>query len=151
MCLHAHWYFRRNDYSNLSFFLVIMREDDDSHDSMECVLNWRWLGGQSHCYTFGVWRYLVRWGGFYFFDNSWTKSIMRLIFVTFIQCEEVWGRGHGLNSMTRSFPTLRLTSSLFMFCSFSWCIVRVYIQYFLENLSLQYFFLVSMKTFLVGC
>jgi hypothetical protein len=23
----------------LSFFLVIMREDDDAHDSMECVLN----------------------------------------------------------------------------------------------------------------
>jgi len=141
MCLHTHWYFRRNDYSNLSFFLVIMREDDNTHDSMECVLKWRWLGGQSHCYTFGVWRCLVRWGGFYFFDNSWKKPIMRLIFVTFIQCEEVWGRGRGLNSMTRSFPTLRLDSSLFMFCCFSWCIFRPFIQFFLlESLTCYYSF-----------
>ena len=81
-----------------------MREDDDAHDSMECVLNWRWLGGQSHCYTFGVWRCLVRWGGFYFFDNSWKKPIMRLIFVTFIQCEEFWGRRRGLHSMRGHSP-----------------------------------------------
>ena len=40
------------------------------------------------------------------FDYPWKNSIMRLIFVTFIQCEEVWGRVRGLNSMTRSLPTL---------------------------------------------
>ncbi len=83
MCLHTHWYFRRNDYS-LVFFLAIMREDDNVHDSMEYVLNWRWLGGQSHCYTFGVWRCLVRWCGCQHFDHPWKNSIMRLIFVAFI-------------------------------------------------------------------
>ncbi len=77
---------------------------------------------------------------------------MRLIFVVFIQYEEVWGRGLGLNSMTRSFPTLRLTSSLYILCSFSWYIVRGYIQHFSwEYLKwLKYFFLVSMKTTWVG-
>jgi hypothetical protein len=50
---------------------------------------------------------------------------MRLIVVTFIQCEEVWGGVRGLNSMPRSFPTLRLASS---HCS--WYIVRGYIQHF---------------------
>ena len=127
----------------MSFFLVIMREDDGTHDSMEYVLNWRWLGGQSHCYTFGVWRCFVRW---------WNRSIMWLIFVTFIQCEEVWGRGRGLNNMTRvsSFPTLRRTSSLFILCRFSWYIVRGYIQHFSWEYLKWFFFLASMKTFLVG-
>jgi hypothetical protein len=44
--------------------------------------------------------------------------------VAFIQYEEVWGRVRGLNRMKRSFPTLRLTSSLYILCSFSWYIVR---------------------------
>ena len=40
---------RRNVYFTISFSLVIMREDDDTHDSVEYVLIWRWLGVQSHC------------------------------------------------------------------------------------------------------
>jgi hypothetical protein len=64
------------------------------------------------------------------FDYPWKNSIMRLICVEFIQYEVVWGRERGLNSMTRSFPTLWLTSSLYILCSFSWYIVRGYIQNF---------------------
>jgi hypothetical protein len=95
MCLHAHWYFRRNDYSNLSFFLVIMREDDDAHDSVECVLNWRWLGGQSHCYTLVCDVALLVGVGVNFLTTHGKLHNA----INFCGIHSVWG---GLGSWTRS-------------------------------------------------
>ena len=130
MCLHGHWYFRRNDYSLCLFFLSSWGK------VMARMILWSvfWIGGDwvvSHIVAPLECDFALFVGvGVNILDCPWKNSIMRLIFVTFIQCEEVWGRVLGLNSMTRSLPTLRLASYLFILCWFSWCIVRGYIQHF---------------------
>ena len=51
------------------------------------------------------------------FGCAWKNSIMRLIFLTVIQCEEVWGRERGLNSITRSFENIWSDYSIFFLAS----------------------------------